>query len=49
VHRSFGILNEHIKVAVIVEDAGIEQLVFQVAPGALAALLDELAIGASDA
>ena len=45
VGAGLGILNYHVKVAVVVKDAGIEEFEFQVLSDTLAVLLHELPIG----
>src|SRR5258705_12902052 len=41
---SFGVLDEHVEITVVVEDAGVEQFVLEFLPTAAAVGLDELAV-----
>ena len=43
--RLLGILDEHVEVAILVEDAGVEQFVLEFAAAAAAAGLDEIGVG----
>ena len=43
--RRLGVLDEHVEVAVLVEHAGVEQLVLELAAAAAAAGLDEVGVG----
>jgi hypothetical protein len=43
--RGLGVFDEHVEVAVLAEDAGVEQLVFEILPAAATVGLDEIVIG----
>ena len=45
VRRRLGVLDEDVEVAVVVEDAGVEQLELRLTAAAAAVLLDELGVG----
>ena len=45
--RLFGVLDEHIEVAVVVEDAGVEQLVFEFVATASSVGVHQISVGKS--